>query len=137
MNQYYSGNNQQSTRGEKFNLIGMTADEIRKKILDPYSGNLQLIAMEHPEVIDQLELQFEQDKAMYGRMPVYVSINTNSGLVNTTIRYSDLKRFLPLYKQRPDLVPTNLGAQLARQTQIPLSEGRKSIKASDLFGLPK
>lgn len=119
---------------QHFNLASMTADEIRRKILDPYQSNLNLIAAEHPEVIDQLAQQYENDKAIYGKIPVFVSITSNSGLINTTIRYRDLIRFLPLFKQRPDLVGTALGNNLAKRTEIPLTQ--ESYRASDLYGLP-
>ena len=117
-----------------FNLSSMTADEIRRKILDPYQSNLNLIAADHPEVIDQLAQQYENDKMIYGKIPVFISITSNSGLINTTIRYRDLIRFLPLFKQRPDLIGTALGNNLAKRTEIPLTQ--ESYRASDLYGLP-
>lgn len=115
-------------------LTNMTADEIRRKILDPYQSNLNLIAEAHPEVIEQLAKQYENDQAIYGKIPVFISVNTNTGLVNTTIRYRDLIRFLPLFRQRPDLIGTNLGSTLAKRTEIPLTQD--SYRASDLYGLP-
>lgn len=121
-------------RSSTFNLSNMTADEIRTKILDPYQSNLNLIAADHPEVIEQFEKQYENDKVIYGKLPVFISINTNSGLINTTIRYRDLIRFLPLFKQRPDLVGSSLGNSLAKRSEIPLN--KNSYNASDLYGLP-
>lgn len=121
-------------RQERFNLASMTADEIRRKVLDPYQSNLNLIAADHPEVIEQLAQQYENDKTIYGKIPVFISITSNSGLINTTIRYRDLIRFLPLFQQRPDLVGTVLGNNLAKRTEIPLTQ--ESYRASDLYGLP-
>ena len=121
-------------RQERFNLASMTADEIRRKVLDPYQSNLNLIAADHPEVIEQLAQQYENDKTIYGKIPVFISITSNSGLINTTIRYRDLIRFLPLFQQRPDLVGTMLGNNLAKRTEIPLTQ--ESYRASDLYGLP-
>ena len=122
-----------SAQGQ-FNLSNMTADEFRKKILDPYQSNLNLIAAEHPEVIEQLAQQYEKDKTLYGKIPVFITITSNSGLINTTIRYRVLIRFLPLFNQRPDLVGTTLGNTLAKRTEIPLTQ--ESYNASDLYGLP-
>ena len=119
---------------EKYILFNMTADEIRRKILDPYRSNINNIAAAHPEVIDQLIDQYEKDQKIYAKIPVFISINTSNGIVNTTLRYRDLIRFIPLFKQRPDLIGTSLGDSLAKRTQIPLTT--ESYLASDLFGMP-
>lgn len=120
--------------GERYNLITMSADEIRVKILDPYHSNLNEIAAAHPEVIEQLIHQYEVDKRTYARIPTFITVQTNSGLVNTTLRYSDFIRFLPLFTQRPDLVGTTLADSLARRKEIQLQ--KNSALASELFGLP-
>lgn len=106
---------------ERFNIRSMTAEEFRKKVLDPYTGNLQLIAMDHPEVIEQLAEQYELDQKTLGKIPTFITINTTEGLLNTTIRYSDFTRFYPLFRQRPDLIDSKAAANLAKRSTIPLT----------------
>jgi hypothetical protein len=122
------------TVGERYTIAMMTADEIRTKILDPHHSNLNEIAASHPEVIEQLIQQYENDKRAYGKIPTFVTVQTNSGLVNTTIRYSDLIRFIPLFQQRPDLIGTTLADGLAKRKEVTLQ--KNSYLASELFGLP-
>lgn len=127
-------NMMQVQQTERLNIFNMDANDLRKKLLDPCESNLQKIAIMHPEVMEQLAQQYEKDQKEYGRLPTFISITTGTGTINTTIRYSDFVRFYDLFRQRPDLVGTTLAANLAKKTQIPLTN--KARNAADIWGDP-
>lgn len=101
-------------------------------MLDMCHADLREIAKLYPEVIDQLEFQMKMDESMYGRIPTYVRVSTNEGLVNTTIKYSEFKKFLQVWKQRPDLIDSKMVENILHPTKIPLL--RDSDSAEDRMG---
>lgn len=114
-------------------IFSLDADGIRK-VLDECRSDVAVIASKYPEIMESFKRQYESDKKMYARLPTFICVSTNAGLVNTTIRYSDFLRVLPMYEQRPDLLDTNLGRDLSRRRTIPLNQ--KSDSASAIFGMP-
>ena len=114
-------------------LFSLDGDGVRK-MLDECRSDVAMIASRYPEVMEAFKRQYEIDQKQYGRLPTFICIATGTGLINTTIRYSDFLRVLPMFEQRPDLLDTNLGKDLAKRTQIPLID--KSDSASAMFGMP-
>lgn len=117
----------------KVDIFNASADEIRK-LLDECHSDVSVLAQLHPEVMNQLKTQLEMDKRTEGRIPTYIVIRSSGGLVNTTIRYRDFLRLLPMFEQRPDLMDSNMARNLAKRKEIPLN--LKSDRAVDMFGLP-
>ena len=109
----------------------MNGDDFRK-ILDSCQSNLQRLAIEHPEVIKAFEKQYEIDQKTYGRLPTFILIQTTSGIVNTTIRYSTFLKFLPIWQTRPNIIDSAMVSSIIKSPNVPLSE--KPIYAEELFG---
>lgn len=101
-------------------------------MLDECHADIRQIARLHPEVIDQLETQYNMDLTLYGKLPVYLCIQTNEGLINTSIRYSEFLRFLPVWKKRPDIIDSTMVANIIRPMNIPLLHD--SQRAVELYG---
>lgn len=114
-------------------VYNMTADEFRK-ILDECRSDLASIANAHPEIMDAFKHQYEMDKRNLGRLPTFICITSSGGLINTTIRYRDFLRLLPMYEQRPDLMNSSMARNLAKRKEIPLN--KISDRAVDMYGLP-
>lgn len=114
-------------------IFSLDADGIRK-MLDECRSDIAVIAARHPEVMEAFKNQYETDKKMYAKLPTFICVSTNAGLINTTIRYRDFLRVLPMFEQRPDLLDTNMGRELSRRRTIPLNQNSDS--ASAIFGMP-
>ena len=99
-----------------------------RKLMDECHSNIQVLAQTHPEVIDQLYGQVKSDEKMYARLPTFVCIPTNSGLVNTTIRTSQLLQFYQLFKQRPDLIGTKMAENIVSPMKVGLVTNSESAK---------
>lgn len=112
-------------------LRSCTAKEIRS-LLDECHADIRMIAKLHPDLIPQLENQFRIDKEIYGILPIYLRVQTNEGLINTTIRYNEFIRFLPIWKQRPDIIDSTMAGDLIRPSRLPLLHESKS--ATELLG---
>ena len=120
-------------------LKSCSTDEIRR-VLDASHSDIRLIAKDHPEIIEQLEAQYNVDKSTLGRLPKFICVPTNSGLVNTTIPYREFLRFLPLFKQRPDLIDTGFADGIIHRREIGLADPSVSTYAKVTMGsipLPK
>ena len=81
-------------------IFSLDADGIRK-MLDECRSDIAVIAARHPEVMEAFKNQYETDKKMYAKLPTFIFVSTNAGLINTTIRYRDFLRVLPMFEQRP------------------------------------
>jgi hypothetical protein len=108
-------------------------DEIRRMLDNTHSDIIE-IGKQYPELIEQFEAQYEIDSKSFGKLPTFICIPTNSGLVNTTIRYSEFLRFLPMFKQRRDLIDTDYARNIVHSKQIALTNS--SIEASSVMGMP-
>jgi len=111
----------------------MDGDKIRR-VLDECHADIREIAIRYPDLMRSLEEQYEMDKKMYGRLPTFICVQTNSGVINTTIRYSKFVKLLPIWKARPDILDSKMVDDIVNTRNIALRQDGRG--ASELFGMP-